>query len=393
MRAIVALLACGLVALLDGADALSLAMASPLLAKALGISSGMMGWVFSFAALGSGLGYLGGGVLADHWGAKATVTASLAVVGMFQLMTNVAADPGTLIVVRFIVCLGLGGAVPGLVALVSQISPPGLQHRLVGFLWACFPVGVLGGGVVNGWILEHSRWQDIFVVGGIAPLLIALAVWRIVPGSATRDTATSRSAGLTVGLIQTLRQPPAVLTALIFFFTNGAIAIVMNWTPSLLVRSGFAPSVGAHALAWNAAGALLSMSVTGFIVERSRIAPIAAGLAISTVATILLSLWIDSLPMVTLLMMILGSTLALAGTASVFVAGSLVAGDQQATGIGLCMAIGRVGQTVFPALFGWSLQAGDSPAGALLWSAALPAGGCIAAGALYWRTDGRQKPT
>lgn len=393
MRAVMALLVCGFVALLDGADALSLAMAAPLLAQALGISSGVMGWAFAFAALGSGLGYLGGGLLADRWGAKTIVTLCVAVVGLFQLMTNFAADCGTLIAVRFVVSLGLGGAVPGLVTVVSQVSPPGLQHRLVGFLWACFPVGVLSGGIINGWILEHSRWQNIFVVGGIAPLLIALAVWRFVPGSATRDTATLRDAHPTVRLIQTLRQPSAVLTALIFFFTNGAIAVVMNWTPSLLVRSGFGPSVGAHALAWNAAGALFSMSVTGFIVERSRIAPIVVGLAISTVGTILLSIWIDSLPMITLLMVILGSTLALAGTASVFVAGSLVAGDQQATGIGLCMAIGRVGQTVFPALIGWSLQAGDSPAGALLWSAALPAGGCIAAGALYGLAGRQPNPT
>lgn len=170
-----------------------------------------------------------------------------------------------------------------------------------------------------------------------------------------------------------------VLIGLIFFFTNGAIAVVMNWTPSLLVRSGFEAATGASAIAWQAAGALLTMSATGFIVERSKVWPIVISLAIATGATILYAIFIRSLPLVTLSMLLLGGFLALAGTASVFLAGAMLPGNRQATGIGLCLAIGRVGQMIFPGLVGLSLQAGNSPTSALLLISALPACGAISA--------------
>ncbi len=121
-----------------------------------------------------------------------------------------------------------------------------------------------------------------------------------------------------------------LLTGLVFFFTNGALAVIMNWTPSLLVRAGYAPAVGAHVFAWSAGGALISMALTGFIVERSKIAPVLAGLAASTLVTILLSVFIHSLLLITILMAVMGLVLALAGTSAVFLAGTLFPGDHQA---------------------------------------------------------------
>jgi AAHS family 3-hydroxyphenylpropionic acid transporter len=280
------------------------------------------------------------------------------------------------------VSVGLGGAVPGLFAIISQVVPQRLQYRIQGLIWACFPLGVLSGGVVNGWILNHGHWQTIFIVGGVAPLLVALALWSIGPASEKSENATRRNALFAAAPILKGLWLRVALTGAIFFFSNGAIAVVMNWTPSLLVHAGYTAAVGAHALSWNAAGALISMMLTGFIVERSKIVPIVFGLIASTVVIVLISLFIHSLLLVTLLLVVLGSVLGLSGTAAVFLAGTLFPGGHQASGIGLCMAIGRGGQMIFPAVIGLLLQAGNSPSTTLLLIAILPAGGALAASAL-----------
>jgi predicted MFS family arabinose efflux permease len=317
--------------------------------------------------------------MADRWGARSVVAVNAVVIGVFQLATCHAGNVATLLTLRFIVGLGLGGAVPGFITVVSQVVPAKLQHRVQGFIWACFPLGAMLGGLVSSRILNDGRWETIFVVGGVAPLVVALAVWSIGPLPRAHEARvhdwTLSSLGTIAGSVWTR----ALLTGLIFFFTNGAIAVVLNWTPSLLVRSGYVAASGASALAWNAAGALASMAISGFIVERSKIVPVIFGLAAATVATVLFSAFMHSPWAVTLLMVVQGSMLGLSGTAAVFLAGALFPGNKQASGIGFCMAIGRVGQMIFPGVIGLSLQAGASPSGALLLTATLPASGACAA--------------
>ncbi len=53
-------------ALLDEADSQSLAIAAPLIAKALAMSSASVGLMFSCTAPGGAVGYLGGGLLANR---------------------------------------------------------------------------------------------------------------------------------------------------------------------------------------------------------------------------------------------------------------------------------------------------------------------------------------
>jgi AAHS family 3-hydroxyphenylpropionic acid transporter len=369
-------------ALIDGADAQSFSIAAPLISKALAIPSAGLGLLFSVTALGGAVGYLAGGLLSDRWGAKSVVVAGAAVIGLFQLATAYANDAVLLIAIRFFVGLALGAVVPGLVKIISQVAPVSLAHRMQGLFWACFPVGVLSGGIINGWILEHSRWQTIFFVGGIAPLVVAALLWGFVPRSVARQVLPRPEAATPGALTDRRLWLRVLFTALVFFFTNGATSVAMNWTPTLLVHSGYLPAAGAHALAWQAAGALISMTATGFIVERYELAPIVFGLIVATIGLVLFSILIHSPHAVPILMVVVGATLALSGTAAAFWAGKLFPGDHQASGLGGCMAIGRIGQMVFPGLIGLSLQAGGSPSETLLLCAALPAIGALAAFAL-----------
>ncbi len=393
-HSIILLILCGMVALLDGADAQSLAIAAPLIAQALAIPSAVVGLMFSSAALGGAVGYVVGGWVAGRWGAKRTVAASAVVIGIFQLATCYAADAGSLIVVRCVVALGLSGAVPGLITLVAQLAPPRWQYRIQGFVWACFPLGALTGGLGGGWILHHGQWQTIFIVGGIAPLIVATVLWSIADVAASGKTRADAAAGIGIGsggshterVFVSRVWARALLIGLIFLFANGAIAVVMNWTPSLLVRAGYTPATGATVFAWNAAGALLSMTFSGFVVERSMIAPIAIGLAAASAATVLGAFFIHSITVVTILMVIIGSMLGLAGTAAVFLAGSLFPGAGQARGLGICMAVGRAGQIAFPGFIGLYLQAGASSSATLLLTAAFPASGALAALLFGWHS-------
>jgi MFS transporter, AAHS family, 4-hydroxybenzoate transporter len=367
-------LLCGAIALVDGADGQALAIAAPLIAHRFALPAATVGLMFAIAALGSAIGYLGGGWLADRWGARRIVPASLVMVGAFQIAGAWAGHPAWLIAARFAVAIGLSGAVPGLIRIVSLAVAGRLGDRVLGLIWACFPLGVLGGSLLNGWILHHFDWPAMFVAGGIAPLALALA------GLGLPYPSASAPSGDRPGDLATaITRRDAVLAGLVFLFAHGAVATVMNWTPSLLAQAGYAAEIGAQASAASAAGALVSMALSGWAVARARFMTIVLGFAVAVLALGASAAFIGHLPVLLAATLMLGAALGLAGTAATFLPGVLLPPAWRARGLGLGMAIGRAGQMLFPGLVGLIASSGPF---VFLAIALLPAGGAVAALAL-----------
>jgi AAHS family 4-hydroxybenzoate transporter-like MFS transporter len=150
------LVLCGLVALLDGMDLQSIGLAAPSIARALQVEPRAFGAVFSAALLGLMLGAFILGPMADRFGRKRILVASTLTFGVFTIGTALAGSFATLLIVRFLTGLGLGGAMPGFISLASEYAPRRIRALLVTVLWAGFPLGGLVGGVLAAWLIPRG---------------------------------------------------------------------------------------------------------------------------------------------------------------------------------------------------------------------------------------------
>ncbi len=124
------------------------------------------------------IGAIIGGYCADRIGRKRVLVASMMVLGLFSLGTTLCRELGPLLLMRLLTGIGLGGALPNLISLATENSPDATRGRWVALMYGGIPMGV----ALASWItLQHGDdWRTVFLIGGIAPLLLApLMAWAL----------------------------------------------------------------------------------------------------------------------------------------------------------------------------------------------------------------------
>src|SRR5258707_11991852 len=142
------LLTCAAVLFLDGFDTQAIGYVAPALAKEWGLSKGALGPVFSAGLFGLMIGALVFGPLADRVGRKKIIILSTLAFGIGALVTAFVQDVNTLLVIRFLTGLGLGGAMPNTIAMTSEFSPR-RRRATMGMGMFC---GFSAGGPPWGWV-------------------------------------------------------------------------------------------------------------------------------------------------------------------------------------------------------------------------------------------------
>lgn len=394
---------CALVALLDGFDTQVIAYVAPTITEQWGMAPSALGPVFGAGLLGLMAGALIGGPLADRWGRKWTIVVSTLLFGVFALATAWAQTPGQLLALRLLTGLGLGSAMPNLIALTSEYAPARLRTMLVTLMFCGFPLGSILGGVLSALWIPSLGWPALFVLGGAAPLLLALVLaWRLPESPAFLLLRRARSrelqrvlerlepgrrhdlrrviAGETpqsgFPLRELFRGPRTKVTVLLWtaFFMNLLVMYFMvNWLPTLLTLTGYSLSLAILAssllnLGGIGGGILLAALVRRYGPYRT------LGTAFVLVAGIVAALaHVTALPRLTL--------------PAIFLAGAGVVGAQfclnalaaeayptaiRATGVGWALGIGRIGSVAGPLLGGLLLGWGWSP-DQLVLACAIPA--------------------
>src|ERR1700737_3160604 len=168
---------------MDGYDALVMGNVGPSLAQALHISRLALGPVFSAGFFGLMLGALLFGPLADWLGRRRVIIASAVFIGVCTLLTVKVTSVESLLILRFMTGLGLGGAFPNTLALMSEFAPRRARATLVTLMQTGFQVGAALSGVIVAWLVDKYGWMTVFYVGGAVPLILTLLLVARLPES------------------------------------------------------------------------------------------------------------------------------------------------------------------------------------------------------------------
>ncbi|MGE0113275.1 MAG: 3-(3-hydroxy-phenyl)propionate transporter MhpT [Steroidobacteraceae bacterium] len=348
---------CFAAAMVEGFDLQALGVAAPSMAAAFGFSPAQMGMVFSSSLVGLLIGAMTGGWLADRYGRKWVLLSSMLLFGLFTFGTAAAFDFTSMLAVRIAAGLGLGGAMPTLIALAAESVSEQRRATAVSMMYAGVPIGAAIAGVVV--MQAPAEWRMVFYIGGLMPVVIAVLMVRGLHEAAHVARQQAKTAGFWFSLFGEKRTIPTILLWGALFFTVMVLYLIINWLPLLMVGIGFDKA--------NAAGLLVLFSIGGGI-GSWWIGPVMdRGYRNSALMLtyLILALAIGALALVGHLQIVAAMASFLVGTfilaAQVGLYGlmpDIYPVTVRGTGSGMAVAMGRLGSIAGPLMAGQILTAG-----------------------------------
>jgi MFS transporter, putative metabolite:H+ symporter len=156
----------------------------PLFASIWGLSATWLGWIGASALAGSLVGSLVLGRLADQIGRKQIFQASILWYSLFTALTALAWGPASLLALRFLAGIGLGGMLVVDPSLLAEYLPPQRRGRYLVLLDFFWPIGLLIAIGLSWVFLDRldGEWRWLFVAAAL-PAFLAAVVRRALPES------------------------------------------------------------------------------------------------------------------------------------------------------------------------------------------------------------------
>jgi len=366
-RVVATLALCFLTAVIEGMDLQSMGIAAPALGPEFGLSRQQLGVVLLASPLGLFFGAFIGGRIADSWGRKTALVLATALFGALQLCTAWATGLSSLLVIRFLCGLGLGGAFPNLIALTAEASGGRNSVINVVITVAGMPAGGALASLIGFLAGMNGDWRIVFYVGGIAPLALAPVMALVLPESTLFRAA--KAAAAAAGTKHTIREVlfggmRARATLLLWaavFFTTLVTYLLLNWMPVLMGAKGFSKTDALLIQILFNVGAAVGSVYLGWKMQRRPrplvllvcYAGLAAGLVV--MAPLGKDLLVAAATAAALGACVLGAQFLLYGLTPAY-----YAVETRGTGTGACVAASRLGSAVGPFFAGILLGHGAS---------------------------------
>lgn len=410
---------CAVVLFADGFNTQIIGFIAPAITKEWMIDKAALGMVFSsgFAGLLAGL------ILLSPFPSRiGTARVVLLCTTMFSVCTmfTVLADSITsLMVYRFVTGVGLGGAIPGAIALTGEYAPRKFRGTIMVLANTGFAFGAVAGGSLASLMLVRYGWRPILFIGGIIPALALVLLIRYLPESVSfllarparrkkvgailrridpsrgelpdhlevRYSTAQRARYKSIDIFREGRLWGTVAMWGVFFVTLLETFCMQSWLPTVLIDQGFGISAAAATGTLFSASGIAAVLVVGPLIDR--FGPYRVMGSLFLVGTV----FVAALgPAMRLPVAAIFATIVLAG----FCVGSTQKSaaslpvyfyptDLCAAGAGWAYGVGRLGAIVGPFLIGLALRSGLHVS-TLFYISALP----MLFGAFFVLTLGRQ---
>jgi benzoate transport len=385
-RQILVVAVCFVLNMLDGMDVLILSYVAPALSADWKISPESLGVVFSASLAGMAAGGLLVAPLADRFGRRKLILASLVMMAAAMFGSGLAGSIGELIVSRFVVGIGIGTVLASMAALTAEYAPARHRTFAVGFLQAGYPVGATITGFVVASHIDASGWQAMLLGAAILctasiPLVLVLLPESIdfllarQPNNALAranrllvslgrepldklpvpQAAAQNRVGLK-GLLAEGRAASTMLLWLAIIFSFMTLYFVISWIPKLAVEAGLPATQAIYAGAIYNVGAFIGTSSIGVVAMRFDLRRLIL-VYMTLAAAALVIFGAVAMPLVaTLLTAFLIGVFVQGGFNGCYpLAASLYPAEARSTGLGWAMGVGRIGAVIGPMLGGFLL--------------------------------------
>jgi MFS transporter, AAHS family, 4-hydroxybenzoate transporter len=384
----------------DGMDTQMVAVALPALIADWATPASRFALALAIGHVGAALGAPIGGVLGDRIGRKRTIIAGALLFGFISVFLVLITSVNELVVLRFVSGLGLGGCIPPAITLLTERFSTGRRGTVVGLALLSTLIGVAAVGFLAAAVMPNYGWRTLFVIAGLLPVGLAVAMMPLLPESASylervSPAARARSTGSWLQTFREMRSLGVAKAASFlcgsFAFTYVAMSFVLTWLPTLLSSEGFSLRIASSALSvWSIAG-MAGTFIAGWAVGKFGWLRTTTGLACCAMGgALLLALCAprpsgSSIAIITLygLLAITGCMLNGLITALYAAATYVFPAAVRSTGIGTAAMAGRLG-AISGALIGVRALKFDGLAGFFLATAAV-----LLIAALCLRTTGR----
>jgi MFS transporter, AAHS family, 4-hydroxybenzoate transporter len=395
-------LLCGLILAADGFDTQAIGYTAPAIVKEWGVEKQALGPVFSAGLFGLLIGALLVGPIADKLGRRPIMIAATAWFGAGALATSFASTLDELLWLRFLTGLGLGGAMPNTIALVSEYAPARRRATIITAMFCGFSIGAALGGVLASEIVPRFGWRAVFWTGGAVPLaLLPLIVWKLPEslrvlvarkGSyAQIERILARMGGVGKAASELLipaedrirrfpvqrlfsdgRGPATLFLWLAFFMNLLALYFMTNWLPIIAGEAGLLAGEAILATAMFQIGGTIGAVAMGRLADSFRPQRILAG-ALFCAALLVASMGLAGKSFSHIAALSFGAGFCIVGTQIGVnaLAGMFYPSSIRSTGVGWALGIGRFGAAVGP-LIGTALLAAKTPVSKLFLLGAIP---------------------
>lgn len=382
----------------DGIDNQLLGIAIPTIMAEWDVPRSAFAAVVSWGYFGMMAGGLAAGLVGDLLGRRTALLGSMVVFGVLTVAAAFVESTQSLALLRFLAGIGLGGAMPNAAALAAEYVPMRMRPVAVTVTIVCVPLGGTLAGLLGIQALPLLGWRNLFILGGIVPIVAAVmfrgllpesprflarhrARWNelanvmkrfghdLAPGTVFAGTVTgqpARKASIaTLFSAAYLRDTLALWGA--FFSCLLAVYLGFSWLTSLLTGAGFDPATANTGItAFNLGGVVGALlggvaiskfgSRTAMLVMTAAAIAGASGLAVMTITPA------ASLLAIMAMLTLTGSMINGVQTTMYALAAHVYSTSIRATGVGTAVAFGRIGAVMTGFIGSWAADYGGTHA-------------------------------
>jgi AAHS family 4-hydroxybenzoate transporter-like MFS transporter len=168
---------------MDGFDGQLIGYAIPLMIQEWGITREAFAPAVAAGLIGMGIGSACAGLVADRFGRRVSLVASVFVFASATCAIGLAPGVSTVALLRFIAGLGIGGALPSAATMTAEFTPARRRTLAITLTIVCVPLGGMLAGVFSSHVLPAYGWRALFFIGGALPLVLGLVLLVALPES------------------------------------------------------------------------------------------------------------------------------------------------------------------------------------------------------------------
>lgn len=374
---------CSFIMLFDGYDLVIYGSVVPRLMEQWSIPPVQAGWMGSAALFGMMFGAVAIGPLADRLGRRKVILGAITLASAGALANAFAWDAPSFAALRFLTGVGLGGAVPNIVALMSDLSPTTRRSTLTTIMLSFYSIGAMVSALVAMLLIPKFGWEATFFIGGL-PLLCLPWMYRYLPESLPyllEKDKTAASQLLTrilpgIDTSSVLFEPPVRTSSstplsrlfkegrgvgTVFLWLGFGMCLLMvyglnTWLPKIMIAGGYPLGSSLMFLVTLNLGATVGALGGGWLADRWGCKPTLILFFTLAVAS-LCTLGIKPGPVLLNVMLLIAGATTI-GTLAVIhaFAAQQYPSEIRSTAVSWCSAVGRFGGVAGPALGGLMLS-------------------------------------